>query len=101
MSQLVSAGAHVIHDHTRAAWATLAAVCAVAATFLILALAGTFDSDSSSSASLPTTSTVNGNANVRYDGGPEEGTRGLSAPDLSRYDGGPEEGFAGSFGGSR
>jgi hypothetical protein len=37
---------------------------------------------------------------VRYDGGPEEGTRGpLTAPrsPSTRYDGGPEEGSRGRF----
>lgn len=33
---------------------------------------------------------------TRYDGGPEEGTRGAFAPSLTtRYDGGPEEGSQG------
>ena len=34
---------------------------------------------------------------TRYDGGPEEGTRGIApaAPSVERYDGGPEEGTRG------
>lgn len=36
------------------------------------------------------------NGTTRFDGGPEEGTRGaLVAPPLTRFDGGPEEGTAG------
>jgi hypothetical protein len=100
MSQFASAGGHYIHDHTRIAWATLLAVLAVGLTFLILALAGTFSSDSAESATtLPTSSVTGDSPTTRYDGGAEEGTSGLSAPDISRYDGGPEEGTV--FGGAR
>ena len=39
-------------------------------------------------------------AGVRFDGGPEEGTRGLAAqpksPSTTRFDGGPEEGTRGA-----
>src|SRR4051794_35641091 len=95
MSQFASAGGHYLHDHSRIAWATLLAVLAVGLTFLVLALAGAFESDSSQSATLPTSS-VNGSTPTRYDGGPEEGTTGLSVSDVPRYDGGPEEGFGGA-----
>ena len=51
----------------------------------------------SKSAPAPTTQTP---AGTRFDGGPEEGTRGLaaqpSAPVTTRFDGGPEEGTRGA-----
>ena len=99
MSQFASAGGHYLHDHARVAWAALLAVLAVGLTFLVLALTGAFDSDSGSASSLPTSEGSTGSPTIRYDGGQEEGTAGLSAP-AARYDGGPEEGGA-TFGGAR
>ncbi|MDQ3647711.1 MAG: hypothetical protein M3433_03850 [Actinomycetota bacterium] len=48
----------------------------------------------------PTAKTAVRAATARYDGGPEEGTRGLVRPDAARalrYDGGPEEGNRGAL----
>src|SRR4051794_39298151 len=68
---------------------TVIALVAMAVAVVILASAGT-------SATVPST-TVPSPAGIRYDGGPEEGTRGLiTSPRVptTRYDGGPEEGAA-------
>jgi hypothetical protein len=101
MSQFASTGAHYVQDHSRIAWAALGALVAVGATFLVLALAGVFESDNNSAAALPTSSGSGGSPTVQYNGGHEEGQAGLSTPAISRYDGGPEEGTAGPFGGVR
>jgi hypothetical protein len=49
-------------------------------------------------APVPNVSDVRGVPGTRYDGGPEEGTRGLHAQTAApgtRYDGGPDEGTSG------
>jgi hypothetical protein len=77
-------------------WAALALATMAFAVVLILAI--TSDGDTGVSRSVPA-ATAPG---VRYDGGPEEGTRGpsvsspatRSAPAV-RFDGGPEEGTRG------
>ena len=72
---------------------TVIALIAMAVAVVILASAGT---SAPSSAIVPST-TEPSPAGIRYDGGPDEGTRGLIAsPRVSstRYDGGPEEGGA-------
>ena len=72
------------------------AVVSLAAAVVVLAV----DEDSSGTVTLQPVSAQPQTAGpeVRYDGGPEEGTRGPSAaptsPDV-RYDGGPEEGTRG------
>jgi len=72
------------------AWAALALAAVAVGVVLFLALRTGGDS-----AAQPTTrATAPG---IRYDGGPEEGTRdpyAAAAPRDLRYDGGPEEGFA-------
>jgi hypothetical protein len=83
----------------------MAAICALAAVVVILAN----DDDQVSSVSKPTPAvqpqTQAGvqpqtQAGTRFDGGPEEGTRGLAAqpqlPAGTRFDGGPEEGTRGA-----
>ena len=72
---------------------TVVALVAMAVAVVILASAGT---SAPSSATVPST-TEPSPAGIRYDGGPDEGTRGLiESPRVSgtRYDGGPEEGGA-------
>lgn len=73
---------------------TVIALVAMAVAVVILASTGT---DAPSSATVPST-TEPSPAGLRYDGGPEEGTRGPNeSPRVSstRYDGGPDEGAAG------
>jgi hypothetical protein len=87
----------VLRSHFRLVRALLAiamaAVLALSVAVVILAtdedeLAGSAPAAAGKAASLP-------NPGVRYDGGPEEGTRAIipvpQAPD-ARYDGGPDEG---------
>jgi hypothetical protein len=72
---------------------TVIALLAMAVAVVILASTGT---SAPSSATVPST-TEPSPAGIRYDGGPDEGTRGLiGSPRVSstRYDGGPEEGGA-------
>ena len=72
---------------------TLIALVAMAVAVVILASTGP---SARSSAIVPST-TGPSPAGIRYDGGPDEGTRGLvESPRMSitRYDGGPEEGGA-------
>ena len=75
---------------------------AVAAIALVLVLAWTGEETAPTAAPIVDTPPVQTLGVVpgaaRYDGGPEEGTRGLSSPtvpDSVRYDGGPEEGTRG------
>ena len=72
---------------------TMIALIAMAVAVAILASAGT---SAPSRATVPST-TESSPAGIRYDGGPDEGTRGLiESPRVpsTRYDGGPEEGGA-------
>jgi hypothetical protein len=75
----------------------MAAVCALAAVVVILA--NDDDQVSSVSKSTPAVQPQT-QAGTRFDGGPEEGTRGLAAqrqlPAGTRFDGGPEEGTRGA-----
>ena len=76
---------------------SMAAVLALAAVVVILA--NDDDQISSPAKATPAVQQSQGPAGTRYDGGPEEGTRGAtiapSAPN-TRYDGGPEEGSRGA-----
>jgi hypothetical protein len=92
----------VLRSHYRLVRALLAvamvAVVGLAATVVIVAN----DSDDAASTSLasPHKGRAAEPASTRYDGGPEEGTRGVVTarqPGI-RYDGGPEEGAAQIFG---
>ena len=72
---------------------TVIALVAMAVAVVILASAGT---STPSRAIVPST-TGPSPAGIRYDGGPDEGTRGLSVSPrvpVTRYDGGPDEGGA-------
>jgi hypothetical protein len=75
----------------------MAAVCALAAVVVILA-----NDDDQASPVSKSTATVQPQTQpgTRFDGGPEEGTRGLAAqpqlPAGTRFDGGPEEGTRGA-----
>jgi hypothetical protein len=67
----------------------LIAIVAMAVAIVVLASVG--------SSAAPSSRPLGPNGTVRYDGGPEEGTRGaVTSPNVptTRYDGGPEEGVA-------
>jgi hypothetical protein len=75
-----------------------AAVLVVVAIVVAVAVFVVDDGGSGSPAAATPATSVSQPTGVRYDGGPEEGTRGpaASTPDLdTRYDGGPEEGTRG------
>ena len=82
---------------------TAAAVAAVVAAFalagvLALALAGGTSPTATAPPQAVTSESALAAPGVRYDGGPEEGSRGLgdlAAPNPGRPDGGPEEGTRG------
>jgi hypothetical protein len=82
------------YRHLRALLAiAMVAVVALSVTVVLLA-----DDDSSSVPSAASLVSAAGPAGeVRFDGGPEEGTRGIVAvqPPAVRFDGGPEEGTRG------
>ena len=89
----------LVHVNRRARRIALIAVgvfCAIVIA-LSLALGGAFSSsDEGTAGTAENPTTVAPSPGVRYDGGPEEGTRGASASaPASRYDGGPEEGTRG------
>ena len=97
MSQLIHSHPHLPHLDARrvmAFAALLLVVCAALAFTLVV------ESDDPAPAPVPAISDVVGDASagVRYDGGPDEGSRlrRSAAPIVSgiRYDGGPEEGSA-------
>jgi hypothetical protein len=70
-------------------WLAAAALIASAAIAVFIAISG--DDEATQTPSTAVTDTATG---IRYDGGPNEGTRGLVRPDsapIARYDGGPEE----------
>jgi hypothetical protein len=72
-------------------WLAAAALIAGAAIALFFAISGGDEATQTPKTAVPNTAT-----GVRYDGGPEEGTRGVvpaRQPGV-RYDGGPEEGTA-------
>ena len=70
---------------------TVIALVAMAVAVVILASSGTSTSATPAAATAPVST-----GTTRYDGGPEEGSRGaVGRPVAStRYDGGPEEGVA-------
>ena len=98
----VTAHTHVQAVHGRRL-RTAAAVAAVAAAFalaVVLAIALSGGASPTASPSQPAVTSESSLAapGVRYDGGPEEGSRGfgdLVAPNPGRPDGGPEEGTRG------
>jgi hypothetical protein len=89
----------VLKSHYKAVRALLAAaliaIVALAATVVILAN----DDDNPNVASQPAAKQQQLPAGTRFDGGPDEGTRGLSTaatlPPGTRFDGGPDEGTRG------
>ena len=111
----VAVGQRVVGVDRRARIVALAAVTALSAMLvvLILALNGSFSSTDRNDSAAPTTqqpAVASPEPGVRYDGGPDEGTRGAAPPRSSiapsvegafdssgtgRYDGGPEEGTRG------
>jgi hypothetical protein len=85
---------HYVHLRTMLAVAVIA-VAGLSAAVVVLAL----DDDAVTSVSVPAThvAAAGPNGSVRYDGGPEEGTRAIvtTIPAGTRYDGGPDEGTRG------
>jgi type II secretory pathway pseudopilin PulG len=77
----------------------MVAVIALAATVVILANDDVEVNTATKAAPAVQQQQVQTPAGTRFDGGPEEGTRGLaaqsSAPVTTRFDGGPEEGTRG------
>ena len=78
----------------------LAMVAVLALTAAVVILANDDDQVSTATKAAPVAQQqVQTPAGTRFDGGPEEGTRGLasqaSAPATTRFDGGPEEGTRG------
>lgn len=77
-------------------WLTAAAAIA-AAVVLAFVLFGGNDRSLTPSTATPSTLTQNRGDGIRFDGGPDEGTRGAAVtPALVRFDGGPEEGTRGA-----
>jgi hypothetical protein len=89
----------VLKSHYKAIRALLAvalvAIAALAATVVILAN----DDDNANVASQPAAKSQQLPAGTRFDGGPDEGTRGISTGAVptpgTRFDGGPDEGTRG------
>jgi hypothetical protein len=83
------------YNHLRALLA-VAMIAVVGLTAAVVILANDDDRDTSAGTATQV-SAPSPAAGTRYDGGPEEGTRGIApAPQPSvRYDGGPEEGSRG------
>jgi hypothetical protein len=77
----------------------IAMIAVVGLTVAVVIVANDRDDVSATSALKPAESVnqPNGPGAARYDGGPDEGTRGITSaqPPLTRYDGGPEEGTRG------
>jgi hypothetical protein len=92
MSQLTHPRAQVLDLRFRfRAWMAVAAAIVALAIPTALVISGGDDQTQSQGSSA----TASG---LRYDSGPDEGTRGLSAPAAGiRYDGGPDEGTRGSL----
>jgi hypothetical protein len=84
----------------RALWIAAAAAAAAAAVVVVLLLAGGGERVSAPDEPGRAAQTLNPAGGIRYDGGPDEGTRGVVSPRTVeptqgiRYDGGPEEGTA-------
>jgi hypothetical protein len=70
----------------------LLAFAAIVAVALVLAIDGS-DSTAGTTSGLPAVERPG--PGIRYDGGPEEGTRGAVVITGIRYDGGPDEGSRG------
>ena len=80
----------------RLPWIAVAVVIVAIAIAVTLFAVG--DTDSSSPTAATPAAVPSRPADVRYDGGPEEGTTGPAASasgSTTRYDGGPEEGTRG------
>ncbi|HWM08824.1 MAG TPA: hypothetical protein VNO82_05760 [Solirubrobacteraceae bacterium] len=88
----------VLRSHYRQLRALLATamIAVVGLTAAVVILATNDDRDTSAS-SATQVSALGPTGSTRYDGGPDEGSRGVvpAQPPSSRYDGGPEEGSRG------
>jgi hypothetical protein len=87
-----------------AVWIAAVVALALAVVVVVLTLPGGGETNPPAELGIVPT-TVNQADGVRYDGGPDEGTRGVTSAETApvhpslRYDGGPEEGTP--FGGVR
>jgi hypothetical protein len=95
---------HYVHLRALLAIAMIAVISLSAA---VVILATSEDSDTVAGSAAPVIASASNGA-TRYDGGPEEGTRGalsvsepVSPTAGTRYDGGPEEGTRGALSFSR
>jgi hypothetical protein len=90
----------VLRSHYRQLRALLAIamIAVVGLTGAVVILATNEDRDTSAS-SATQVSAPGPTGSTRYDGGPEEGSRGVvpTPPPSTRYDGGPEEGSRGTL----
>jgi hypothetical protein len=88
----------------RRALIAVVALLAIAALVIVLLAAGGDNERGAPAASGVQATTLNHADGIRYDGGPDEGTRGIvvtpaaDTTDGIRYDGGPEEGRPASAG---
>jgi hypothetical protein len=86
---------HYVHLRSLLA---IAMIAVVGLTVAVVILATNNGGRTSKSSSMPVTASAQLAPGVRFDGGPEEGTRGPLAQPHSpstRFDGGPEEGTRG------
>jgi hypothetical protein len=92
--------AHVFHRQAVPVTVAAAAAVAAVAVAVVLLLAAGGERASAPNQHGPAAQTLNPAAGIRYDGGPDEGTRGVVPARAvvpaqgTRYDGGPEEGTA-------
>jgi len=75
--------AHVFHRQPVPVAVAAAAAIAAAAVVVVLLLAGGGERVSAPSQHGPAAQTLNAAPGIRYDGGPEEGTADVAAPDDS------------------
>ena len=98
MAQLAHPQSNVIPATVRShrvMWGAILALLVAGAVVLALTLPGDDSSTTSTPASQPAAITPD----ARFDGGPNEGTRGVVSPSPTngvRFDGGPQEGTRGS-----
>jgi hypothetical protein len=85
----------------RPLWVAVAAALAIAGLLLVLLVAGGGEKTTAPDGPGAPAATLNGADGIRYDGGPDEGTRGIVPAGIAqtvsgiRYDGGPDEGTRG------
>jgi hypothetical protein len=89
---------HYVHVRALLTVAMIAVIGLTVAVVILATSIGGTPATHAAPAAPPVASTVDDAPGVRYDGGPDEGTRGVGTvrpPSHIRYDGGPEEGSVG------